>query len=72
MIFLYNIKHNSLLKSARKYMVNASVFSSHTIEGGSRCGKNIVQLWQEQVTKDSPFPEMYLTQSGKTLADMFA
>lgn len=53
-----------------RYFFNS--YFSHTIEGGSQCGKNIVQLWQEQVTNDRPFPEMYLTKSGKTLADMIA
>ncbi|UOE50895.1 prokaryotic E2 ligase family D protein [Mucilaginibacter sp. SMC90] len=47
-------------------------YFSHTIEGGSNCGKNIVQLWQEQVSNKSPFPEAQLIKSGKILADIIA
>jgi PRTRC genetic system protein B len=47
-------------------------YFSHTIEGGSLCAKNIVQIWQEQLKKGSPFPEIHLTKSGKTLADLIA
>lgn len=47
-------------------------YFSHTIEGGSQCGKNIVQLWQEQLKGKRPFPETHLIKSGKTLADIIA
>jgi PRTRC genetic system protein B len=47
-------------------------YFSLTLEGGSQCGKNIVQLWQEQVKTVRPFAEMHLIKSGKTLADMIA
>ncbi|SEO07965.1 PRTRC system protein B [Mucilaginibacter gossypiicola] len=42
-------------------------YFSHTIDGGSNTGKNIVQLWQEQAATGQKFPEEYLIPTGTTL-----
>ncbi|UOE47890.1 PRTRC system protein B [Mucilaginibacter sp. SMC90] len=45
-------------------------YFSHTIDGGSNAGKNIVQLWQEQAAMGQKFPEEQLISTGKTLVQI--
>ncbi|WP_432328188.1 PRTRC system protein B [Mucilaginibacter sp. P25] len=47
-------------------------YFSHTIAGGSIAGKNIVQLWGDQLTNGNRFPENELRKTGKTLADLLS
>jgi PRTRC genetic system protein B len=45
-------------------------YFSHTLAGGSRLKQNIVQLWQEQTSTGSKFPDGVLERTGLTLSQI--